>query len=75
MCTTGPNHWRLWKIKEGALTMLPISHRLPQDRIYTEHTWLDDDRLVAGTSLGEMTVMQNLEVKQRIASVWVADEK
>lgn len=63
-CTTGPNHFKVWRIQDVGLKQLPACQKLIQDgKIYTDHCWLDDDRLVSATATGELFILQHLEMK------------
>ena len=73
-CTTGPGHWKIWRIQEQGLKPLPASQKLIQEgKNYTDHSWLDDDRLVASTSTGELFILQHLEMKQKVADAFAAN--
>lgn len=52
VCTTGPKHWRLWKLNEDTFKFHNASQKLDQERIYTTHIWTKDDKLLAATSQG-----------------------
>ena len=45
LSTSGPGHWKIWRVQEGGLKQLPQSQRIKQDRQFTDHSWLDDDKI------------------------------
>ena len=57
-------------IKEGSFKMIPQFQKVPQTLDYTDHAWLDDDRIVAGTQSGELVMLENFEIKQHIDSAF-----
>ena len=63
VATSGPGHWKVWKIQENSFKQLPQFQRVKQDRNFTDHAWLDDDKIVAGTSHGELILLENYEQK------------
>ena len=50
--------------------MIPQFQKVPQTLDYTDHAWLDDDRIVAGTQSGELVMLENFEIKQHIDSAF-----
>ena len=32
LSTSGPGHWKIWRVQEGGLKQLPQSQRIKQDR-------------------------------------------
>jgi|DEB0MinimDraft_12_1074336.scaffolds.fasta_scaffold38410_2 hypothetical protein len=43
---------------------------MKQDRQYSDHCWLDDDKLVVGTTMGELIYVDNFEQKQYIENAY-----
>lgn len=41
-----------------------------QNRDYTDHCWLDDDKLIVGTDSGEIFFVDNFELKQTIENAF-----
>jgi hypothetical protein len=41
-----------------------------QNRDYTDHCWLDDDKLIVGTESGEIFFVDNFELKQPIENAF-----
>jgi WD40 repeat protein len=63
ICTSGPNHWKIWRIQEGTFKQAPQFTKMNQNRNYTDHVWLDDDKLIVGTMMGELFFVDNFETK------------
>jgi hypothetical protein len=53
-------------LQEGSFKQLPQFQRIKQEKNYTDHAWLDYDKLIAGTDTGEMLILDNYEIKQQI---------
>jgi hypothetical protein len=51
-------------LQEGSFKQLPQFQRIKQEKNYTDHTWLDYDKIIAGTDTGEMMILDNFEIKQ-----------
>ena len=41
--------------------MIPQFQKIKQDKPYSDHCWLDEDKLVVGTSMGELIYCDNFE--------------
>ena len=50
--------------------MIPQFQKITQLLDYTDHAWLEDDRIVAGTQSGELLMLENFELKQHIESAF-----
>lgn len=48
--------------------------KVQQNHFYTDHAWLDDDKLVGCTSEGEIFILDNFELKQHIENAFNTDE-
>lgn len=44
---------------------------MSQSRPYTDHAWLDDDKIVIGTANGEIIYVDNFDTKQMIDNAYV----
>ena len=44
--------------------------KIKQDRPYTDHCWLEDDKLVVGTQNGELIYVDHFEQKQYIDNAY-----
>ena len=49
LSTSGAEHFRLWKVQENILKAYPTFQGVTPGTIITDHTWTNDDRLVAVT--------------------------
>eukprot|EP00743_Colponemidia_sp_Colp-15_P006147 GILK01006607.1.p1 GENE.GILK01006607.1~~GILK01006607.1.p1 ORF type:complete len:1413 (-),score=360.36 GILK01006607.1:147-4334(-) len=65
LCTTGPNHFRLWRIQESTLKPFPAFTNL-KDKHFTDHAWTDDERIVGTCLEGEIYIVEQCVVKQII---------
>ena len=59
VCTSGPNHWKVWRIHEGILKQMPPLSKVSQNRVYTEHCWLDKNKLIGASVEGEMFYIED----------------
>ena len=66
VCTSGNNHWKIWRLQEATFKQAPQFTKMNQNRDYTDHCWLDDDKLIVGTESGEIFFVDNFELKQPI---------
>ena len=66
--TSGPNHIRLWRIKEKTFHAIPSD--LDQGANYTDHVWTDSDTLVAVTSGGEACIVKDGSTIQCITGLF-----
>lgn len=71
ICTSGPNHWRVWRMQESSFKQVPQFQKIRQDRHFTDHCWLGDDKLLVGTQLGELIYVDNFEQKQVIENAYI----
>lgn len=63
ICTSGNGHWKIWRLQEGTFKQAPQFTKTNQARDYTDHCWLDDDKLIVGTEAGEIFFVDNFEEK------------
>lgn len=68
--TTGNGHWKMWRLQESTFKPLPQFAKIPQNHKYTEHLWLDDDKMVATTSEGELFIVEGTEMKQYVENAF-----
>ena len=69
ICTTGPNICRLWKcFPNNQLKSYDLKHDKKQYN-YTSHCWVDDQRLLVGTTQGDIICVEGLEIKKIFPSV------
>ena len=66
LSTSGPGHWKIWRVQEGGLKQLPQSQRIKQDRQFTDHSWLDDDKMVADTQQGRLIIKEHFELMKTV---------
>lgn len=74
LCTTGRNHFKIWRIIEGQLKQAQQLKRMKENHFFTEHCWLDRHKLVACTKVGEVFYLENYEMLQEIDSAFSADD-
>jgi hypothetical protein len=43
---------------------------MKQERTYSDHAWLDDDKLIVGTTSGELIYVDNCDQKQYIENAY-----
>lgn len=70
ICTSGPNHWRVWRLQESSFKQVQKFQKIRQDRHYMDHCWLDDDKLIVGTQMGELIYVDNCDEKQYIENAY-----
>lgn len=61
ICTSGSGHWKLWRVQENTFKPMAPFGKINQNQIFTDHAWLDDEKLVASTSEGELLILNNFE--------------
>lgn len=59
VCTTGQNHWKVWRVQEGALRSEP-SFQEQTSSIYTDHCWLSKDKIAGCTSEGQIVIFEKV---------------
>lgn len=73
VCTSGQNHWKLWRIQENTFKPMPTFHGVG-NHIFTDHCWLSDDRLAATTREGEIIILEEFQQKQIIENAFMGEE-
>lgn len=73
VCTSGHNHWKLWRIQENTFKPMPNFHGVG-NHIFTDHCWLGDDRLAGCTSEGEIIILEEFNQKQIIENAFMSDD-
>ena len=64
ICTTGAcNLFQFWRYTNKAVHSAPIVGLIKEDCMYTNHVWLPENRLVAGTDKGLLVLVQGCEVQ------------
>lgn len=43
---------------------MPAFVKISQNHFYTDHAWLEDDKMVGCTAEGELYFLENFELKQ-----------
>lgn len=66
ICTSGPNHWKIWQVEEKTFKLQPLIAGLAQNQNFTDHDWLDEDTICSVTDMGEAYIQRNGEVIQYI---------
>ena len=74
ICTSGPNHWKVWRLGENILKPLPPLSKVSQNRVYTEHCWLDKNKLIGCSMEGEMFYVEEGVLKQEIENAFNSDD-
>jgi cilia- and flagella-associated protein 57 len=64
--TSGPNHWKTWRIEEKIFKEQPMFSKLTQTQNFTDHDWIDDDTAVAVTDMSEVFVCRSNQIIQYI---------
>ncbi len=52
--------------------MQPLA-KVNQSLIFTDHAWLDEDRLAGATAEGEIYIYENFEFKQKVENAFKSD--
>lgn len=60
--TSGPNHWRTWRIEEKSFKDQPLISKLAQTQNFTDHDWIDDDTAVAVTDMSEIFISRDNQI-------------
>jgi len=68
--TTGHNHWKMWRLQENTFKPLPQAQKIPQNHSYTDHIWVDEDKVAATTSEGEIFIIEGTDIKQYIENAF-----
>ena len=74
VCTSGPNHWKVWRIHENMLKAMPPLSKVSQNRVYTEHCWLDKNKLIGCSIEGEMFYLEDYQLKKEIENAFNSDD-
>ncbi|OMJ86865.1 hypothetical protein SteCoe_11496 [Stentor coeruleus] len=64
--TSGPNHWKTWRIEEKIFKEQSMFSKLAQTQNFTDHDWIDDDTAVAVTDMSEVFICRNNQIIQYI---------
>ena len=56
VCTSGNMHWKMWRVQEGTFKPVPAFQKVSQNHNYTDHIWLDDEKMAATTAEGEVFI-------------------
>ena len=60
--TTGPMHWKIWKIAESTFKPQPSISGVSQSNNYVDHLWIDENITLAITDQAEMYVSKFNEI-------------
>jgi len=74
LCTTGVNHWKVWKTVDGSFKQMSQLPRMNQNHHYTEHCWLDKNKLISFTMDGEMYFLIDEDVKKLDQNAFNVDD-
>ena len=66
LSTSGAEHFRLWKVQENILKAYPTFQGVTPGTFITDHTWTNDDRLVAVTDAASVLIIDEGVVVQTI---------
>jgi WD40 repeat protein len=66
ICTTGPSHWKVWRVEESTFKTFGMFSPLPQNESFTDHDWFDEDTIVTVSSLGQVFIAKSAEPVKRI---------
>lgn len=64
--TSGPNHWKTWRIEEKIFKEQPMFSKLAQTQNFTDHDWINDDTAVAVTDMSEVFISRSNQIIQYI---------
>jgi cilia- and flagella-associated protein 57 len=67
--TSGNNHLRLWKVQENVLKAYPAFQGLPTGLNITDHSWTQDDRMVAISDRADVFVIDEGIIVQEISNI------
>ena len=57
VCTSGKKHLKFWQISDGQFKELSSSANISQKYFFTDHSWLDSERIVTCTDSGEIFIL------------------
>jgi WD40 repeat protein len=73
VCTSGVNHWKLWRIQENTFKPMPNFQGVG-NHTFTDHCWLGDDKLAGCTSEGEIIILEEFMQKQIIENAFMSEQ-
>jgi len=73
VCTSGQNHWKLWRIQENIYKPMSNFPAMGNHNI-TDHCWMDKERLAGCTSEGEIIILEDFQQKQIIENAFMSEE-
>jgi WD40 repeat protein len=73
VCTSGHNHWKLWRVQENTFKPMPTFQGVGT-HLFTDHCWLMDDRLAACTAEGEIIILEEYQQKQVIENAFMSED-
>ncbi len=74
VCTSGNSHWKLWRPQENTFTVYSKLTLNKESNIYTDHCWLQYERMAATTAEGEVIIVEDFEQKQLIDNAFGTEE-
>ena len=66
LATTGPSHWKTWRVDEKSLKAQPSFSGMDRSQNYTDHAWFNEEVMIAASENGEVFVARNGEIIQVI---------
>lgn len=64
--TSGPNHWKTWRIEEKTFKQQPMFSKLTQNQNFVDHDWIDENTVIAVTDMAEAFISKDNEILQYI---------
>jgi len=64
--TSGPNHWKTWRVEERMFKEQVLFSKLSQTQNFTDHCWLDENTIVAVTDIAEVFLAKSNQIIQYI---------
>lgn len=71
ICTVGSNNlYQYWRFTTKSFFAAPINGLLSGDHTYSTHSWLPDNRLIAGTTSGFLSLVQGCDQINQVQYVF-----
>ena len=61
-------------VQENTFKPMPLFNKVSQNHIFTDHAWLEDDKIVGCTAEGELYFFENNELKQYVDNAFNSEE-
>ena len=70
LCSSGQNHWRIWKVEEKAFKGQNPFSGIDRTQNYLDHDWINQNTIIAISDGGETYVVRHFEVIQIIGNAF-----